>query len=182
MSNDNSYQVKADYMAERLGDKAYKTRDSIAAKWTPMAQDENDDVGFCSNYSSTFYYSRDVKQFVPSAEGLSAYCNPDYVGLYGVISSADMLYRLACTFKPVVQFLGPEGYKLVWSAAFRHKSGAEILFYEWKGGCTFGARGKNGARVPASKAFQKDVLQLLNYLCSDGCVHPYDGCVAGSVA
>lgn len=179
MSND--YQVKSEYYAERLTDKAYKTRDRIAAKWTPVAQDDNGG-SFCSNYSHTFYYSETAKKFMPVPEGVHEYEIEDSVGLYGVISSADMLYRLACTFKPIVSFEGPGGYKLVWSAAFEHKSGAQILFYEWKGGCTFGARGKNGEIMPAGKGLLKDILELLNYLCSDTCAHPYDGCRAGSVA
>lgn len=196
MKNDNTYFVNPSAAQERVKGTVYKRRDAIAAKWQPFAQDDNDAAGFCGNYSSNVYFNAKTGKWALTPKGEDGervwpHELPDSLSKCSVISSALLLYRLACVFKPIVSFDGPEGYKMVWAACFRHvKSGQEIMFYEWKGGITFGARAAKGKRKdgpyaytpPTGKQFEADFLQLLNFLCSSECPHPYDGTVSGSVA
>jgi hypothetical protein len=172
-----NYIRKFPTLQERLDDEAYERRDAIAGKWIPFHKDEG---SFCSNFSMRLSVAKDG-----TISWNKANKDPDIHGpwIHDIMPSAMWLYRLACVFKPVVQFDGPEGYKLVWSAAFCHvKTGVEIQFYEWKGGFTFGARGPKGNVSPEDPVFIEDCLELLNFLASDECPHPYDGVVAGSVA
>lgn len=103
------------------------------------------------------------------------------LSMWQVISSPFLLYRLLTTFKAPVETLGPEGYKCIWWITLKHKETGEVLsFGEWKGAAGIWTRFHSSTELP--KAFKRDTLEILNYLVSDTCAHPYDGLVAGSVA
>lgn len=55
-----------------------------------------------------------------------------------------------------------------------------IVFDDWKGGSHFHTNFYSHTEMP--KEVQKDICTLIDYLLSDGCAHPYDSLVAGSVA
>jgi len=62
-----------------------------------------------------------------------------------------------------------------------HKSsGKGISFSEWKGAAGFWLPDTDSAKV--NKELKADLIELMNYLISEKCAHPYDNLVAGSVA
>ena len=67
---------------------------------------------------------------------------------------------------------------MVWTAYVKHKASGKIFgFSEHKGATTY--------RMPTMELEDEwvdDYIELLDLLCSDHCLHPYDGLVAGSVA
>ena len=161
---------------ERIEDEdpAYQARDKIASKWEPVTAN-----GFSGNFAGTLKVATDGKISYKTPKDYKSF-DMESPGIYDVMPSAMWLYRLACTFKPIVEFHGPDGYKLVWAASFEHKATGYVLhFYEWKGGFTLGATGED---TTTNAKFKKDVLELLNYLASDTCPHPYDGTIAGFIA
>ena len=187
MSNNNNYFINPTVMSERVSDAVSKKLNAVgvAAEWEAFTTGEND-VGFCSNFSSDLAFSKKTGKVLHSPNKPYYKRGEGFTALYDVMPSAMWLYRLACISKPCVSFDGPEGYKLVWSAAYRHKeTGVEILFYEWKGGFTFGARlsdAKEWDTREINKEQVKAILKFLNVLVSPNLTHPYDGVVAGSVA
>jgi hypothetical protein len=163
-----------DTSTERLDEKEIvPIRDGIASKWEPVKADS-----FSSNFSLDLKVSKAGKfsyKTTSEKENWKATSNKQ---IYDVMPSAMWLYRLGCTFQFNVEFAGPEGYKHIWSASFRHTaSDAQLHFYEWKGGFTLGASGNI-----TDQTFRQDVLDLLNYLASNTCLLPYDGVVAGYIA
>ena len=105
--------------------------------------------------------------------------NPDLKSIWEVISSANLLYRLCCLFSELpVEIDGPNGYKFVWNIFLKHKASGKVFgFLDCKGAATY--------QTPCGELQDEwvdDWIELLDLLCSDHCPHPYDGCVAGSVA
>ncbi len=175
------YIIKPDYVSARVEGAAAAVVDSFIAKarkaWKPLSL-RGDKVGFCGNFASGLAYDVAAGVVVRRKDYSLP---PGTVGVYQAISSALMLYRLACVFKPIVQFKGREAYKCTWSAAFRNKAlGIDILFYEWKGALTIGLRLTGSGQF--SEAQYAAALDLINLLLAPNLTHPYDGVVAGSVA
>lgn len=167
-------------------DADYQAIQEITSKWKPIKDSEGE-----GSFASQLIYDPKDRKFslVPETrDGKRDWKRHDAleasgcVPAYQVMPSALWLYRLLCLFKAKVYSPGPEAYKLVWSVSLEHKaSGQTFMFYEWKGGFTCGFMN----RIPDKKkfkAFEADILELLNLLASDKCLHPYDGVVAGSVA
>lgn len=163
----------ANYVAERLEDKAYAKRDKVAAKWQPI--DRSD--GTCGNISYVLMVKDDGKIARRPANKSFELRDPT---MGQIMPSAMWLYRLACTFAVAPDMQGPEGYKCVWHVTLQHKeSGKRFTLYDYKAGFSVGS---DSSDFKADKEFIRDAIELLNYLASDACVHPYDGTAAGSVA
>jgi hypothetical protein len=47
-----TYLVNPGLIQERLDSKVYRKRDKIVSKWEAISKFNNDNVGFCSNFSS----------------------------------------------------------------------------------------------------------------------------------
>lgn len=205
------YLIQPHYSAKRVEDDVYQTTTYETDKWEPVINNElldtalhavsdqtprlmginkdldaalekhlkgtytpDDDTTYCSNVRPT--YDQITKTF--SFQG-------HYVLYSGnmneIMSSALLLYRLLCLFKCQVISYGPEGYKSVWWITLKHKQSGEILqFGEWKGAAGIWTKFHNTDELP--EPYKQDVLDLLNVIYSENCPHPYDGCVAGSVA
>lgn len=173
MSESNKYLQSPPFTQERDAD--YKKQAKIQEKWEFYAC--NIESGFCGNVASDIKFSPKTKRASKSSR---KHFDFDTISFYEAISSALLMYRLACTFQGVMR-VNSEGYKCVWDFNIRHKETGEIIsFGEHKGGSSFWTPYYSFDKVP--KELQKDLLELLTYLVSDTCAHPYDGLVAGSVA
>jgi hypothetical protein len=74
-------------------------------------------------------------------------------------------------------------YKQIWTCWIKNKeSNDTILLLEWKGTSYIGIENQFMNIDELPKNFSNDILELLNYLLSDQCVHPYDNLVAGTHA
>jgi hypothetical protein len=164
-----SYLVNCDYMKPRNGN--YERHNQISNKWAPS----DNEVDLHGNLAMHFRLN---------AETLEVSFTKDYnrdIFICQSIPSALLLYRLLCSFECKVKTAGPEGYKSVWSVQLLHKSTHEYLeFGDHKGGLTFWTRFIDAKSAP--NEFIEDLKELMNYLYSDECAHPYDGVTAGSVA
>lgn len=126
------------------------------------------------------------------------------VPLCAAISSAMLLYRLKATFTrdlhpfPTVHPACKYDYSLVtpttgdndtvstdsvWHVEVAHAATTGSLlvrFGDWRGAATVWLikPERSEWRTGAAK---RDLVELLEYLCSPQCSHPYDGTVAGSV-
>ena len=60
-------------------------------------------------------------------------------------------------------------------------NGRSISFSEWKGQQGFGYLIETDSKKVNSE-LKTDLIELMNYLISNECAHPYDNLVAGSVA
>ena len=169
---DREFSVNPQYVQERTGN--YELRDKIASKWdnSKYRTDGNGNVhhNFCFDISKqTFCFS----------ENGYTYNDGNYMYMHRIISPALLLYRLIATFfaSPVCE----DGYKLIWEYNLIHKkSGVQISFSEWKGAVGFWLAETDYRKLSAD--LQSDLIDLMNYLISNECAHPYDGLVAGSVA
>lgn len=163
--------VNPDYVADRTGN--YARRDKIAAKWKNL----DSFVDGNGNCHSQFYFDTKEQTFVFNTE----YKHNDdrYIAPYRVISPALLLYRLIATF-----FASPkceDGYKMIWHYNLTHKeTGKQVSFSEWKGAIGFWV--SDYAHTELNPKFKADLIELMNYLISNECAHPYDNLVAGSVA
>lgn len=121
-------------------------------------------------------YHKDAKCFGFCNE----YANLDTrLSMYRVMSSALLLYRVCCLYPGTyINVEGRQGYKVVWSAELTHKATGEAVgFSEWKGAGLLRV-----SSLDAPTEFVNDMLELLNMLFDANFPHPYDGCVAGTVA
>jgi len=168
---DGQFSVNPDYVQERTGD--YDLRDKIAAKW---ANTDKRQEG-CGNIGHQFYFDIKNQSFIFSDESL--YKEDGYISMYRIMSPALLLYRLIATF-----FGSPkcyDQYKIIWEYNLIHKAtGKSISFSEWKGAAGFWLPDYEHKKL--NKEFKADLIELMNYIISDKCAHPYDNLVAGSVA
>ena len=107
-------------------------------------------------------------------------------GIGNVLSSADLLYRLACTFDLNANLTGQSAYQTVWSIDLVHRESRNVVtFADYKAHATFWtefdhpggdepAHADNGfgLSAPAPAWFLDDLLEFVEFLC-DGCEHPY---------
>ena len=165
------FAVNPDYTAERTGN--YEVRDKIAAKWANY----HTRVDGCGNVHHEFYFDTEKQTFIFSGNGLHG--DYRYLSTYQIISPALLLYRLIATF-----FGSPkceDGHKSIWEYNLIHKAtNKSISFSEWKGAAGFWLPETSYKKVDAE--FRADLIELMNYLISNECAHPYDNLVAGSVA
>jgi len=180
-----NYLVNPPYTQERLGN--YERAKEITTKWTPINHNHTStnsiiDSETSGNFMSSlvylhfedgkFSFDPPTKQAMEDGTKLAL---PTY--LHHVISSALLLYRLNCLFVIWNIFEDVPRYKTLWWIVVRHKkTGKHLMFGEYKG-----AAGLNYT-CPMKPSFKKDTLELLNFLVSNECPHPYDKTVAGSVA
>lgn len=168
-----AYIIQPEYIQDRNGDGIYAKAAKITAKWVPSQENE----GGNGNVRPTF--NEKTGEFLFST--LHSEFKNGYCGMYKVMSSAMLLYRLLCLFQAKVTSEGPDGYKCIWWITLRHKRTDEtVTFGEWKGAA--GIWTKHLSINELSETYKADLLELLNLLYSKTCPHPYDGLVAGSVA
>ena len=168
---EGQFSVNPSYSAERTGD--YELRDKIAAKWGNFDKR----LEGCGNCNHEFYFDTAKQTFLFSSDWLHS--DERYLSIYRIISPSLLLYRLIATFfgNPVCQ----DGYKSIWEYNLVHKAtGKGLSFSEWKGAAGFWVPEGNSKQLNAE--FKKDLIELMNYLISQKCAHPYDNLVAGSVA
>lgn len=145
--------------------------------------DENQSPFGNGNLASHLIWTEDGSKWVGSNERPAwGSCQ----SMYQRISSELLLYRLACTFPATVHLLGQAGYKAVWWVGVVHKSGARVGFSEWKGASGFWSDFSSmddprRGELPTPELLA-DLKDLIDYLVSDVCAHPYDGLVAGNIA
>lgn len=165
------FAVNTDYTTERTGN--YERRDEILKKW----QFSNGEVSGCGNVNNQFYF--DIKNQSFTFSDKSLYMDESYIPMYRIMSPALLLYRLISTF-----FGSPkccDGYKTIWEYTVKHtESGKQMNFSEWKGAIGFWLPEHTYTKL--SEQFRSDLIELMNYLISNECAHPYDNLVAGSVA
>lgn len=165
--------LQPDPVTSRTGD--YKIRDFIRNQWEGLSEHDN----FRTNMGlSTHFVLSDNHQDGMRINDEKYNNSPIF---FYCISSPLLLYRSTCTFPNYVQIR--EEYKQVWTCPMKHKkTGYAILLSEWKGTpyCGIDSRLKELENLP--KEFADDIVQLLSYLLSDQCAHPYDNLVAGTQA
>jgi len=185
----NIYVVNPPNVSKRVDDKVYDRVKIQTQKWTPLP--DSSGVELIGNVRPVWNKKEKKFSFVPypslddtEKNGKTLIIKnyyKEYDNMHKVISSAMLLYRLLCLFKCTVVSEGPEGYKCTWWITLKHnKTGERLMFGEWKGAAGIWTRFHNTEELPVS--YRKDILGLLNKLCAEDCPHPYDGCVAGSVA
>lgn len=173
----NAYLCQPDYSAERLGKEAYTKAKKITDKWEPIPKA----VDTCGNVRPLF--NTETKRFGFSGNEFGS-TGSKYVGMYRVISSALLFYRLFLLWAfqwNVCDNEGKNRYKCIWWLTIKHKETGDILqFGEWKGAA--GIWTVHHSPKELNPTYKKDLLELMNFIVSDKVPHPYDGCVAGSVA
>lgn len=170
-SKKTQFSVNPSYTQERTGD--YERRDKVKEKWDNTTKREDG----CGNIHGMFQFDINKQTFVFTDD--FHFNNDNFVPLYRIMSPALFLYRFISTF-----FAAPvcyDNYKMIWEYNLVHKpSGKTISFSEWKGAIGFWV--PEGKHTELKKEFKADLIELLNYIISEECVHPYDNLVAGCVA
>lgn len=165
------FSVNCPYTMGRQGN--YELRDSIVNKWVNSIKP----LSGCGNIAHEFYFDTKEQKYLFSKDFLHG--DERYLSLYRIIPSALLLYRLICTFfgSPICY----DNYKTVWEYNLTHKeTGKAISFSEWKGAAGFWMADTDSNKLDPS--FKQDLIELITYLTSNQCAHPYDNLVAGSVA
>ena len=174
----NRYLIDPPVVQDRVDEEVYARVREQTAKWTPV----DHMVKGCGNVRPN--WNNKTKKFVFKDPNLNERFSDFYkthTMFHDVISSALLLYRLLCLYKATVETEGPEGYKCTWWVTLKHNETGELLtFGDWKGAAGTWTRFHKIGELP--KSYRDDTLLLLNEICSPDCPHPYDGCVAGSVA
>lgn len=142
----------------------------ILAKW----EKSDDSVSTCGNVRPSFIDGVFRFRFKNEPWDLTQ-------EFYNAISSAFLLYRLVCILPAGwIELRGVEGEETVWNVYLKHKkTGKTLSIYDYKGAASAGSEFDELDEAPES--FQKDSLELFNFLISDKCPHPY-GITAGCVA
>jgi hypothetical protein len=180
MSNRN-YLVQPNYLSERIAD--YKTGEELQKAFTIIPQKKMKGIGLNGNIKMGMVVNRkSLKVLVKKVKNAEIYRKDSpYVDFYEAISSALALYRTICIFKnPKIELQGANGYKCPWFIYLQHQSGEYFGLGEWKG--AFGVWSTRSDVEDVPKPALDDLIKLLNLILSDKSPHPYDGCVAGSVA
>jgi len=164
------FAVNAPYTQERTGN--YERRDKVASKW----ENTKESVNGCGNVAYEFNFDVSKQSFV---FGERQYGDENLIPFHQMMSPALFLYRIIATF-----FGSPkcgDNYKIIWEYTIKHKESGKVLqLSEWKGAIGFWLPETDHTKI--TKAFKADIIELMNYLCSNECAHPYDNLVAGSVA
>lgn len=154
----------------------YDIRDYIRNKWKGII---NDNINVNMNLCNNFILSDNIN------EGIIIEKKVDLIkyekSFINCISSPMLLYRCCCIFPNNVNINNE--YKQIWTCFIKNKeSNNIILLSEIKGTPYIGIENnfENINEIP--NQFLNDILELLNYLLSDQCVHPYDNIVAGTHA
>jgi hypothetical protein len=173
-----NYIIQPEYGLDRNAD--YKLGNYVKHSFRPIKPEEiSSNIAFtCGNIKNFFAYDIEKKEVIVVNEHV--YPLPEHLkSIYETISSPLVLYRLLAIFGPMN--ICSDGYKSVWNFTFMHEETKSILtLYDYKGAFSFGSEFSNISQVPDS--FKKDLLKLFNLICSNQSPHPYDRCVAGSVA
>lgn len=166
------FAVNPPYVADRTGN--YERRDKIKEKWENFTGKSVDGSG---NVNSQFFFDVSKQEFIFSKASL--YLDDNFIPMYRLMSPALLLYRLIATF-----FAAPvcyDNYKMIWEYNIGHKAtGKPIQFSEWKGAIGFWVPEYDNEKLDTQ--FKNDLIELMTYIISNECVHPYDNLVAGSVA
>lgn len=155
----------------------YEWRDRVLEKWST----DTDQVPFgCGNLDLRLAWVGGQSMWLTSNE---LACRPwgSWKSMSDMIRSPSLLYRLACTFPATVRTTGADGYKSVWHLNVIHSSGVRIGFGEHKGAAGFWSDFHSLEDIPSPELLA-DLKDLIDYLVSDVCAHPYDGLVAGNIA
>lgn len=166
------FAVNPNYTADRTGN--YERRDKIKETWEFTAKGEN---GTSGNVNGQLYFDTTNQAFILSDEGL--YNDDNFIPMYRLMSPALLLYRLIATFfgTPVCE----DNYKSIWEYNIVNKrTGKKLTFSEHKG--AIGIWLPEYSYTQLHFQFKADLIELMAYLTSNECAHPYDNLVAGSVA
>lgn len=154
-------------VSDRTGN--YIIRDYIKSKWDVSNNGRSSTCGNIQDY------------FVLSENGIVINKVPDWNSIkFGTcISSPMLLYRCVCTFPDAIVIA--DNYKYTWTCNIIHKTTKCVLILsEWKGTPNIVTTFYKIEDAPID--FVTDLLELINYLLSDQCAHPYDNTVAGTQA
>jgi len=165
----NNYVVQNKLIVRKRA-KNYDQQDSIKTKWEYIDAHEN----AMDSYNGLIVTRDSEKRWewgkLPNDKSTSKH-------IFDVISSNEMMYKIACMFGKVGFYENP--YKRLWYSILRHKESQEQLYIgDAKGGVSIGC-----SKYHLDKKFPRaDIEELLSFLCSYNVLHPYDGVIAGSVA
>jgi hypothetical protein len=164
---------------------AYETLRVISASWEVV--DSLPHEGKRKELAPLLTYDVAAREFItatllstqspiPCAAGLPATSS---VPFREVISSALLLYRLLCIFSfgEIPGVGGGPAVTSLWELALRTSDGHILILRDH---C--GLADAQCIADEMDEVFLKSVGDLLTFLCSDRCPHPYDGTVAGCVA
>lgn len=142
----------------------------IKSKWRAVTKSDN--VYVDGNNNVNFFLTNEGVIF--NSKGINEI--NDINKFYKCISSPLLLYRCSCIFPKETTIVSND--KFIWTCELIHKKTLYPLsLYEWKGCPTIGISSIN----PINEYFIKDILELLSYILSDQCSHPY-GIVSGTIA
>lgn len=167
-------------VTERTGN--YDIRNYICDKWEGVKPGDNS--GTMMNWFFDLKFSVEkgayfTKEFSFDSDDPNDYTFDRGVHYMNYISSPMLLYRSACTFPENI--IVDDGYKDIWTCFLKHKkTGSAIVLSEWKGTAQCGFDTRFYERKDAPKEYVDDAIELLNYMLSDQCAHPYDHLVAGT--
>lgn len=167
------FAVNPDYTQDRTGN--YERRDKLNDKWEFFKGEMPS--GYSGNVHSQFYFDTQKQEFLFSDERL--YNDDNFIPMYRLMSPALFLYRLLATFFGSVHCA--DNYKSIWEYNIIHKHTGKVLsFSEHKGAIGFWLPEYSYTQL--HHQFKNDLIELMAYLASNECAHPYDNLVAGSVA
>lgn len=170
-----TYHFQPTFVQERAQNQIWQ--DQVVAKWEVMKKP----VHAHGNINMILRFNTHVNRFVFLNDWRENFEDrAHHLSFYEVISSAFLLYRLICIgFYP--QPFAQDSYKTLWSVGLKHReTGHKISLDDHKAGSHLASFFSEKADLPP--VFERDLLELLDFLVSDQLVHPYDLTVAGSVA
>ena len=170
-----NYHFQPTYAQERAPNQIWQ--DQVVAKWEVQKRATN----MHGNINMILRFDKRINRFLflddwPKSIKERAY----HLSFYEVISSAFLLYRLICIgFYP--QPFDKDGYKTLWTVGLKHReTGHNVSLSDYKAGSNLASFVSEKTDMPP--VFERDLLELLDFLVSNQLVHPYDLTVAGSVA
>lgn len=170
-----NYHFQPTYAQERAPNQIWQ--DQVVAKWEVQTKP----LLAHGNINTLLRFDKRINRFLFLADWRKSIKEREHhLSLYEVISSAFLLYRLICIgFYP--QPFSNDSYKSLWSVHLKHReTGHQIGFDDYKAGSNLASFVSEKKDMPL--AFERDLLELLDFLVSNQLVHPYDLTVAGSVA
>ncbi len=170
-----NYHFQPAFVQERAPNQIWQ--DQVVAKWEVLEKP----VLAHGNINMILRFDKRVNRFMFLKDWRKGFKDREhYLAFYEVISSAFLLYRLICIgFYP--HSFDTDSYKSLWSVGLKHReTGHQISLDDHKAGSHLASFFSERTEMPP--IFERDLLELLDFLVSNQLVHPYDLTVAGSVA
>jgi hypothetical protein len=166
--------VTAPLGADRLEEWTEVESDSVRAVWTPGEQAGLEDA---MSLQGIVRYDAQTREFFSPSSPPGKQGEAPSLTLGNVISPALLLYRLLCTFCFGYIPCKAGDPASVWELSLMTGNGGILVLKDDHGLVNVFCASASAA----NKAFMGHVKDLLAFLCSDHCPHPYDGVLAGSV-